>query len=278
MKHTVGAFEGTGGISLASYCWMPKESPRALIVIVHGVTEHCARYSAIVRPFLAAQVGVCGFDLRGHGHSSGHPGHVDRWQDYSSDLDLFLRTVRTAHPAIPVFLFGHSLGSLIVLSYVMEHPGTITGVIVCGAAIEPVGVARPHLVALARAFSFLWPRFPIAVRTKGRNALSRDPRVEAAFLADPLVVKSVTARFGTEALAMIAAVKRSAHSINLPLLVIHGGADPLNSVTGARQFFHEVSSADKRMIVYAGCYHEPHNDLDRDKVLADLRDWIENHV
>ena len=257
---------------------MPEDSPKAVVVIVHGVTEHCGRYSNMAHRFVSAQIGACGFDLRGHGRSAGHRGHVDRWQNYTSDLDRFLRTVRAAYPDVPVFLFGHSLGSLIVLSCVMEHPTAIRGAIVCGAAIEPVGVARPHLVALARAFSLLWPTFSISLRTKGKAALSRDPRVEADFLADPLVNKSITARFGTEGLAMIAAVKRRAHSVSLPLLVIHGGADPLNSVAGAQQFFHEVSSPDKDMIVYPDSYHEPHNDLDRDKVLADLCDWIEKHV
>jgi alpha-beta hydrolase superfamily lysophospholipase len=257
---------------------MPDEPPRALIAIVHGVTEHSGRYSALAQTFPSAQIGVCAFDLRGHGRSSGHRGHVDRWQDYTSDLDRFLRAISAAHPGIPIFLFGHSLGSLIVLSYVMEHSSTVRGAIVSGTAVEPVGIARPHLVVLARAFSLIWPTFSIPVRPKGRAVLSRDPKVETAFRTDPLVLKSMTARFGAQALAMIASVKRRAHSVRLPLLVIHGGADSLNTVAGAQQFFNEVDSADKQMIIYPGSYHEPHNDLDRDKVLADLGDWIERHL
>ena len=278
MRHTQHSFEGTDGVPLFSQYWMPEESPRALMVIVHGVTEHCGRYAAMLRPLLSAKIGVCGFDLRGHGHSSGCRGHVDRWQDYALDLALFIRTVTAAHPDIPIFLFGHSLGSLIVLSHLIEGPTAVKGAILCGTAIDPIGVARPHLVALAKLFSCIWPTFSITVRAKGKSVLSRDPQVEADFLGDPLVLKRVTARFGTEALAMIAAMKRAARTITLPLLMIHGEADPLNSVAGAQHFFSEVASLDKRMIVYAGSYHEPHNDLDRDKVIADLCNWIEKHL
>lgn len=278
MKHTVNVFEGAGRVSLYSQYWMPDESPRALMAVVHGVTEHSARYANMVALFLSAQIGVCGFDLRGHGRSSGRRGHIDRWQDYSTDLGLFLHSIRTSYPGLPVFLFGHSLGALIVLSHLTAQPTAVNGAIICGAAIEPVGVARPHLVALARIFSFFWPTFSIPLRPQGRITLSRDPRVEADFLADPLVLKRVTARFGTEALAMIASVKRHAPTIRLPLLAIHGGVDPLSTVAGVQKFFHEVNSADKRMLIYPDSYHEPHNDLDRDQVLADVREWIESHV
>lgn len=263
---------------MRTQCWMPDEPPRALLAIAHGVTEHSDRYRSMVPRLLAGKVGVCGFDLRGHGRSSGHRGHVDRWQDYISDLDRFLHTIQTRHPGLPIFLFGHSLGSLIVLSYGAEQPHLIRGMVVCGAAIEPAGVARPHLVLLARAFSSIWPTFPIPVRPRTTPFLSRDPQVEAEFLADPLVLKKVTARFGIEALAMIAHVRRNAPMVKGPLLMIHGGVDPLNSVNGAQGFFNEVTAPDKRIIIYPGSYHEPHNDLDRDEVLGDLCAWILSHL
>lgn len=257
---------------------MPDESARAILIIVHGVTEHTGRYANIVSPLIAAQLGVCGFDLRGHGKSLGRRGHVDSWKDYIADLELFVRTIRASFPGVPIFLFGHSLGSLIVLAYVIEQPSAAKGVILCGAAIDPVGVARPLIVALARTFSVIWPTFPVSLKTKARGALSRDPQVEADFLADPLRLGQVTARWGTEALALVASVKRRANLVKLPLLVIHGGADPLNSVTGARDFFNQVRFPDKQMIVYEGSYHEPHNDLEHERVVSDLRLWIEGHM
>ncbi|MEO8427841.1 MAG: lysophospholipase [Verrucomicrobiota bacterium] len=281
MKHTESFFEGTRGIALHSQCWLPEESSRAILAIVHGVTEHSGRYSNIVRPMLSAQLGVCGFDLRGHGRSLGRRGHVDSWQDYLSDLEVFLRKIRTSFPGLPIFLFGHSLGSLIVLAYVMEHPGAVVGVIVSGVPIDPVGVARPSIVALARIFSSIWPTFAltgIGPKPGRPPALSRDPRVEADFLADPLRLRQLTARWGVECLAMVASVKRRASSVKLPLLVIHGGSDPLNSLGGAQEFYNQVDFPDKQMQIYQDSYHEPHNDLDHERVVGDLRHWIERHL
>lgn len=242
------------------------------------MTEHSSRYGSIVRAALASNIGVCAFDLRGHGRSSGRRGHVDRWQDFVLDVDTFLNAIRSAHPGPPIFLFGHSLGSLIVLSRVAEAPRGVAGAIVCGTAIEPVGVARRHLVFLARTLSSIWPTFSLPVPRRAGPSLTRDPRAEAEFWADPLVLKSVTARFGVEALAMIEHVKRCASKIQLPLLMIHGGVDPLNSLAGAQRFFNEVPTTDKQFIVYPDSYHEPHNDLDAEKVASDLINWILDRV
>ncbi|HVY69406.1 MAG TPA: lysophospholipase [Verrucomicrobiae bacterium] len=277
MNHTTGHFEGKDGIRLACRSWLPEEPLRAVVLIVHGIAEHCGRYADITAPLIATRIGVCGFDLRGHGQSAGHPVHVEHWQDFSADLGCFIAKVRAGFPKVPLFLFGHSLGSLIVISHLIEHPTAVNGVILSGTAIDPVGVARPHKVALAYLFSFLLPKFPIPVRGKRRAVLSRDPRVEDDFAADPLVRRTATARFATEALAMISAVKRGAPSVTLPLLMIHGGADPLNTVAGALQFFEAARSPDKRLVVYPGSLHEPFHDLDRDQVLADLVSWIGEH-
>ncbi len=268
-------FAGAGGVSLAFRSWLPPALGRALLVVVHGVTEHSARYLPFAQGLASARIGVYAFDLRGHGCSSGHRGHVEQWQDYISDLHLFLNDLRRKHPQVPIFCFGHSLGALIVLSYLLQHAAGIQGAVVCGIPIEPVGVARPSRVALARLFSRVWPTFPIKIRVEGRATLSRDPKVEADFHSDPLVFKHVTARFGIEALAAVESVRHRAHSLKLPLLIVHGGADPLNVPQGAQWLCNAVGSSDKQLIIYPGSYHEPHNDLDRDKMLRDVREWVD---
>ena len=226
----------------------------------------------------AARVAVWGFDLRGHGRSAGRRGHVNSRRDYVADLACFLRMIRDQQPNLPILLFAHSLGSLIALAFVMDQPAAVSGLIVSGTAVDPVGVARPHLVAMARVLSVLWPTFTIRVSTAGRAALSRDPRVEAAFAADPLVLRGLTAWFGVEALAMVASVKQRADKVVTPILAIHGGNDPLNSLAGAREFIDRVGSSDKELIVYPGSLHEVYHDLDSAKVLTDLRKWIERHL
>ncbi len=73
-------------------------------------------------------------------------------------------------------------------------------------------------------------------------------------------------------------VLEQAGRITLPTLVFHGTADPIADVNGSRQLFARLGSEDKHLKLYEGCYHEPHNDLDRQEVLADVVDWLEERV
>lgn len=274
MIQTTATFTGSDGLSLFARTWKPEAAPRAVLAIVHGVTEHSGRYQSLAAALCPQGIEIAAFDLRGHGQSAGRRGHVNSWHDYVSDVAQFLAHLHGEHPTLPLFLFGHSLGTLISLAFVMEQPAAARGLILSGTAVDPVGVARPHLVAIARIFSRVWPTFSVRIQSAERPKLSRDPKVDTAFMADPLVLKSVTARFGTEALAMIASIKRRAGSVTLPLLAIHGEADPLNSLAGTRRYFEQVGSRDKQLNVYPGSLHEVYHDLDQAKVFADLQNWI----
>ena len=271
-------FTSADGLSLFTRCWEPAGEPRAVLAVVHGVTEHSGRYQVLAEALGQAGNVVAAFDLRGHGRSAGRRGHVNSWPDYVDDVAAYCEHLRGRRPTLPLFLFGHSLGSLIALAFVRKQPAAVRGLILSGTAVDPVGVARPHLVAIAHFFSRVWPTFSVRIQSAERPKLSRDPAVDAAFLADPLVLKSVTARFGTEALQLIAFIKRSAPELRAPLLALHGDADPLNSLAGARLFFEQVASRDKQFIVYPDSLHEVYHDLDQVKVFADLRSWIEQRL
>ena len=66
--------------------------------------------------------------------------------------------------------------------------------------------------------------------------------------------------------------------INIPILMIHGEADRINTAEGARKFFDQIRFYDKEFRGYPGGYHEVHNDLDYQEMLSDLLDWINRHI
>lgn len=274
MKVEDSSFPGVGGLTLRARFWMPERPPRAVVVLVHGVTEHLGRYEQVANSFLSSGLAVCGFDLRGHGRSGGARGHVRSWEEYRSDLGAYVDHIRAQMPGLPLFVYAHSLGTLIALSHVLRNPDGISGLIVSGLAVDPVGIAKPWRVAIARGLSSICPRFPIGIAVRSHATLSRDPAVESAFAADPLRLRAVTVRWGTECLSMIRWVLANASQLRTPILLLHGGADPLNSPEGARRF-HELSPVqDKTLILYPGGLHEPHNDLQREQVLRDVLNWI----
>jgi len=184
-----------------------------------------------------------------------------------------MRYVFAKFPGLPLFLYGHSLGALIVTDYVLFYPEGIDGLIVSGHPFRPTGAVKPILVTIARILSRYLPEVSLSLGLDD-NTLSRDPEVVKAYRDDPLVRRKVTARWGTEALAAVARVRERADEIRVPFLVLHGEADQINSADGSRELFEKASSADKKLIIYPGGYHEPHNDLDRERVASDVIEWI----
>jgi alpha-beta hydrolase superfamily lysophospholipase len=277
MIHTSGHFEGYNACQLFYQTWLPEKSPRAVLAMVHGVGEHCGRYNNLVDYLVAHSYAAIGFDHRGHGQSAGQRGHIYAWSDYRSDVSYFLQLVEQLQAGIPVFLYGHSMGSLVVLDYILHTPEELQGAILSGLPIEPAGVAKPYLVAIAKLLSRVWPTFPVQLGLDARS-LSRDPAVAKAYQDDPLVHGSVTTRWGTEGLKTLAWVKERAGEIRLPVLLIHGEDDPLNTIQGARRYFEQIAYPDKSLLVYPGSLHEPHNDLDCDQVAADIGQWLGTHL
>ncbi|MBT9312938.1 alpha/beta hydrolase [Leptothoe kymatousa] len=269
-------FCGAHGLSLFYQAWYPRRTAKAIVVIVHGFGEHCDRYHTVTTALTQAGYAVFGFDNQGHGRSEGQRGHIDRWQDYRDNVSAFLTQVRRHEPSLPLFIFGHSLGGLIVLDFALLQPQDIAGIIISGPPIRPVGIAKPYLVTIARILSGVWPRFSMAVGA-GKATLSRDPAIVQQIQEDPLTHSMATVRWGTECLVAIANVRRTISQLQLPILLIHGSADKINDVRGSQEIFDRITLADKTFQVYPGSYHEPHNDLDRDKVMVDVIHWLDHH-
>jgi len=272
--HTEGKIRGYDDVSLFEQTWLPAGDPRGVVALVHGIGEHSDRYGYLVKRLNDSGFAVCALDNRGHGRSGGVKGHVNTWADYREDLHVFKRYVIAKFPNIPVFLYGHSLGALIVTDYVLFYPDGIYGLIVSGHPLRPTGSAKPILIKIARVLSRYLPEFSLSLGLDD-NTLSRDPAVVKAYREDPLVHRRVTARWGTEALAAVDRVRERAGEIRCPLLVLHGGADKINSPEGSRELYEKSSSGDKELFIYPGGYHEPHNDLDREKVASDVIAWLE---
>ena len=268
-----GRFAGAGGLELFWWRRLPEGEPRAVLALVHGVGEHSGRYPNLVTPLVAAGYAVYGYDQRGHGHSPGPRVHIERWADYRDDLHAFLSLVAAHEPGRPLVLYGHSMGSLVVLDELIAHPGGIAGAIVSGVALQPAGVGKPYQRVLARVLSRVAPRLQVDLKI-APDDLTRDPAAIAAGRSDPHLTSRATVRWGAESLAAVTRIEHGMAAIEVPLLVLHGGADPLNRPAGAQALIDAVRSPDTTLHVYPGVRHEPHNDLGHERVAADVADWL----
>src|SRR5262249_10945813 len=104
-------------------------SPAAHVAVIHGYGEHLGRQAEISRALNGAGYTTHLLDVRGHGQSGGKRGHVDRFEEYLSDLELFLARVKEQAKDAPVYLLGHSHGGLIAARYLLDKPEAVRGIV-----------------------------------------------------------------------------------------------------------------------------------------------------
>lgn len=277
MEHRDGFFSGAREANIYYHCWMPEGEPRAVLLIVHGLAEHCFRYLNLANHFVPLGYAVCGFDHIGHGKSDGTRVHVERFEDLTETLRTYHGMLRNWYPQVPIFLVAHSLGGLIACCYLLDQPPTLAGAVISGPAVKVPEGTSAATVFLGRALSVLMPKF--AMVQIDAQGVSRDPAVVQGYIDDPLVYKGkYTVRMAIEALEAMQRVGAEAGEITLPILILQGSADKIVDPTGAQDLYDGVSSEDKTIKVYDGLYHEVFNEPECDQVLSDVEAWLEAHL
>jgi alpha-beta hydrolase superfamily lysophospholipase len=180
---------------------------------------------------------------------------------------------------MPHFLFGHSMGGMIVLEYVLCYPkdtSRLQGVIAFAPSIGEVGVS-PMGVLLGKMLSRVWPRFSL---NTGLNttAGSPDPDILSTYTQDSLRHTRATPRFSTEFFPTLAWIQAHAHEWKAPLLILHGDADRVALPGGSEIFYPHVTYPDKLSIEYPGACQDLHCDINHCQVLTDLSNWMDQHL
>ncbi len=277
VREDEGTLPGAGGVELYWRSWTPTAAPpRALVVLVHGMGEHCGRYDHVADALLARGWAVAAHDHRGHGRSGGRRSFIDRTGNLLSDITTAFDRARAAVPDVPVIMVGHSMGGLTSALWAVDNQDRLDGLVLSGPLAQ-MDQANPVTRVVARALSAAVPT--LGMVAVDASALSHDPTVGEDYRADPLVFSGrLPARTAAELIGAVDAVQRRAPELRLPLLVLHGSLDTLAPPEGSRRLFEAAASDDKQRIVYDGMYHEIFNEVDRARVLADLTSWIDAHV
>ena len=121
MNQLEGTFRGVRNLTIYHQTWLPEGEVKAAILIVHGLGEHCGRYTNVVNYLVPQGYAVYGFDLPGHGKSEGVREFVKEFADYIQTVTAIYNIVQVEQPGKPVFLLGHSMGGLIACHYLLEH-------------------------------------------------------------------------------------------------------------------------------------------------------------
>ena len=271
-----GSFTSADDTDIYYQSWSAADA-RGLLVIAHGQGEHGGRYGHVLDAVAPLGLSVWALDHRGHGRSQGRRGHVMRFSEYVDDLKTFVELAKAREPVGKTFLLGHSMGGLIALAYAMTYPDAIDGVCVSSPALG-LALEVPRLkAAVGRRLSDLWPSLTLG-NGIDPGAVSRDPNEVRAYREDKLVHDRVSARFFTEFTGRMEHARTHASELKTPCLIQVAGDDKLVDAEASRKFYEGVGAGDRTFKEYEGYYHEIFNDLERERPLKDLGDWLAAHL
>jgi alpha-beta hydrolase superfamily lysophospholipase len=273
MQHIQGAFHGVRNARIHYQGWLPEGAVRATLIIVHGLGEHCGRYGNLANHLVPLGYALYGLDHIGHGRSEGRREGIERFDDYTDTLRLYVEMVAGWQPGKPLFMLGHSMGGLIAADYLPDHQGGLAGAIFSAPLLTAGDSVSPATILMARVLSALAPRLGVAPLDV--TALSRDPQVVERYVNDPLVFHGKTpARLGAELLRAMQRARSRLGELTLPFLAIQGGDDRLVAPAGAQMLYERAGSQDKTLKLYPGLYHELFNEPERALVLDDVANWL----
>jgi acylglycerol lipase len=253
----------------------PAKKPRATVIFTHGLGEHSNRYGHVAAEFVARGWRVVAWDLRGHGRSSGPRGDVEDYQTFLDDLGAVSARYRASES--PLFLYAHSLGGQIALRFLQTAPVSCQGAIIASPWLRLAFDPPWWKLALARVAMHFWPAFKQSTGNRWER-LSRDLSHMTSFPDLELVHHGISARMYFAVRAAGELALGDASVLRIPLLLLHGDADPVTSHHSTCEFFEKAGAADKTLRIFPGTRHETHNDLDRVQVIREIAEWIEARI
>ena len=239
---------------------------QAGLLIVHGIAEHANRYRHVAAALGNNGIACFAYDQQGHGLFPGPRTHVQDFADFAEDLESVGKALRERFPALPLFVWGHSMGSVVVTLAAIDGLSWANGVITSGAALH----ATPKLDgiggAVARIAAALAPRVRISLRIDG-SKLSRVEEIQRQHMSDPLVPRTASLRLLYGFALACRKCNANLASITQPWLAVHGEADAVCPPSGSKALIGGLGSTDKQLVTYPRLLHEVHNEDDRSRAI-----------
>ncbi len=271
MTTPVDLITAPDGTRLALRKWTPSADPVATVLIVHGLGEHGGRYEHVGEALAGAGMVVHAYDQRGFGLSDGPRADVGNWKTVHDDLDFAATAVRGSGRKLPIVLYGHSLGALIALGYVLSDRPKPHALVLTGPAVDDRLAGWKHLLTPLVARVAPGVRFPNGIVVE---QLVRTPRPGLRYRDDPLVQWQSTVRYGALGFAeqkRVRAALARVERMPVPTLVMRGTDDP---VVPARSVDRIARLGNVTAVRWQGLRHEVHNEASYMQVVDAVAEWL----
>ncbi len=309
MTTTNFTFQASDGKAIFTNKWLPENISdlKAIVQISHGMAEHSDRYKRFAEALTASNFGVYANDHRGHGKTAGsienlgYFADTNGWSRVVEDMKNLSDIIKENHPGLPVFLFGHSMGSLLSREYIFSYANDINGVILSATAGDPgllgnIGILVSKIESLLKGKKAKSPlldtlsfgKFNTAFKPN-RTAfdwLSRDNAEVDKYINDPYCGTIFTAGFFNDMLNGINNINKYSNiekiSKDLPIFLFAGAKDPVGDntkgVIDVINTYKKAGIKDLTYKFYEDARHEMLNEINREEVFTDIIKWLELHI
>ena len=303
-------FPSTDGTTrLHAKLWAnPDSAPRAVIQLVHGVSEHIGRYDRFARYLVQYGFAVAGHDHLGHGYSlprGGTPIYFrsqNGWETATDDVYALHMLLRQKYPGIPCFILGHSMGSFLTRSLLIRYSGCVDGAIIMGSgwnseAAIAGGIAVTEIIGLLKGkratsnfvntLAFGGYNKAFAPNRTDFDWIAADEKAVDRYIADPKCGEAATVGLFGDMLRGFHFNQRKENLAqmdkNTPILFISGADDPVGGmgrgVGKSRDAFLSAGVQEVEMLLCPGLRHEILNEPSAPEAVdAPILRWLERHL
>ena len=298
---------GADQLELHVVRWDEVEMPKAVIQISHGMAEHILRYAEFAEYLNSRGYIVIGHDHRGHGttvktdDNIGYFSDSEGWLKLVSDIHVVTMHIKETYPELPIYIFGHSMGSFATRHYLGLFGTDIEGAIICGtgnnslwmnkaalalAKYEVRKKGRKHKSTLMTKLSFGSFNKKFKPNKTECDWLCRDEVEVYKYIEDPYCGSTFTSSFYEDFLSGL--IELSSPTVmnkipkDKPYFFISGSADPL-SKNGS--VIHQLVNQYKALGIqkvdyklYENARHELTNETNKQEVYQDVADWIDKQL
>ncbi|MFA8439267.1 alpha/beta hydrolase [Pueribacillus sp. YX66] len=243
---------------------MAKGEAYAVIVMVHGAGEHSGRYEWLTEKWNENGCHVVLGDLPGQGKTNGLRGYIKSFDDYIRTVVIWINEAKKA--GLPIILFGHSMGGLVLIRTLMIRTLPVKAVILSSPCLGLVNNPPKLLEEFSKLLNLFSPKFRLDTNI-APGLGTRNEELKAKDAIDPLYNRKVSIRWYRELRkAMNIAHKEPEQFPNVPLLVLQGGDDRIVNKHDVKAWFDRLTIHEKIYKEWDGLFHEVFNEPEREQV------------
>ena len=266
------------GAELPYRRWAPEELPRAVIIALHGLNDYSGAYRDL-GPLLARHgLLVYAYDQRGFGGTSMR-GDWAGTGAMTDDLDTVSGLLRAAHPHLPVYALGESMGGAVIMAALASAtPPRLDGAVLSAPAVWGRSTLAPWKRFILTLAAHTVPR--IRVRPQSLPSPPSDNiEMLRRLYHDPMMIKETRIEVAWGLTGLMDEALAAAPRISTPLLVLYGEQDGIIPRGPTCQMLETLPGGGTngrhwRLALYEDGYHMLFRDLHGDRVSADIAAWL----